>query len=987
MSRWLLPILLLWAICGNVEAGVYHDPDLTWQTIETAHFRIHYHNGEAALAQRFWPKAEHIYEQSCKYLDWYPREKTDVVLTDEFDLSNGYTRVFPYDSIILYVSAPDAVNSLETYDDWLALVFRHEFLHVVHLSMVRGVPRGFQRVFGRHPLLFPNAYQPRWVIEGLATYAETDARKHVGRGQSSYFNMMMRMESLAGLKPLRRVNQPIGSWPAGDVPYLYGVFFFEFVHDKYGDKAIKAMVNNYSDNLVPFRINSNAFSVFHEGLPALWNEYAAWLKQKYGPQVASIKQAGLRVGDNLTGQGYQAGPLRSLGRRIYFYEFNGERHPAIKVIDGTGPARTVLEVNPHTRFSLHRDKGLLLTEPEICRNARLYFDIYRADADGGNYRRLTHCGRYRYAIWNGKGDRIIAVHNDLGNNQLDLLDANGKKLETLWQSKNKEQIGQMSMSPLQPYLVASVWRAHAGWNLEKFDLQTRTWTPLTQDAAIEAEPQFTPDGQAILYSADYDGVYNIYRYDLATGKRTKLTNVLGGAFFPAQAGDRLAYIGYREKGFDVYALPANTPAPVVADTTVAGKAKGQAAPVSDSVAKTPAASMSKPAADQQPSDKTSTLTGTSAVPVKPITNTDKVLPSRPYSPWPSLVPRYWSPYFLVDSQRTQLGLSTSGFDVLQRHTYGAALAYDFKNHVAVGNADYIYDGLWPLLHVGISRDTSLYIDNKNNLVRVRANDDAILEAIVPFLSLEHNWFVHLAMIKQTDHDIWNNGVPRLQDVHNDMGAVALRYNSAKTYPLSVSRSDGRDVRLIYEDSDLYGNSYNKGQVTVGEWREFVPLWGEQVLALRVVEGHGQHNPSPFRLGGIQSDNTVLSAIAYGVTEKLFNKRDYSLRGYSEGHSQLIGKNMRLISAEYRFPIARIEHGWMVPPFGFNQVHGTLFYDAGGVWNSGNGPQHYYRGVGFELNADLDVFYNIRLHTSLGFAKGLDKTLGEDKVYLRVGAQF
>ena len=81
MSRWLLPMVLLWAICGIAGAGVFHDPALKWRTIETDHFRIHYHNGEAALAQSFWPKAEAVYQDTCAYLNWYPLAKTEVVLT------------------------------------------------------------------------------------------------------------------------------------------------------------------------------------------------------------------------------------------------------------------------------------------------------------------------------------------------------------------------------------------------------------------------------------------------------------------------------------------------------------------------------------------------------------------------------------------------------------------------------------------------------------------------------------------------------------------------------------------------------------------------------------------------------------------------------------------------------------------------------------------------------------------------------------------
>ena len=979
MSRWFLPIVLLWAICGVARAGIFHDPSLHWQTIESGHFRIHYHDGEADLAQRFWPKAEQVYSDVCAYLNWYPQDKTDVVLTDEFDLSNGYTRVFPYNSVILFVAAPDEVNSLEDYDDWLALVFRHEFLHVVHLDKVHGLPEDFQHVFGRHPLLFPDAYQPRWVIEGLATYAETDTQKAVGRGQSNYFDMLMRMESLSGFKQIRRVNQPISSWPAGDVPYLYGVFFFEFVHARYGEQAIKQMVENYSDNIIPFRINSNSVSVFHKELPQLWDEYEVWLKQKYAPVVTRVKLAGVREGKSLTSDGYRAGPLQALDNKIYFYQFTGKTHAAINLIDGDAPAKKLLEVNLDARFSLHKDKGLLISQPEICRNARLYYDIYRADADGSHLKRLTQCARYRYAIWNGKGDQIIAVHNERGNNQLRLLNAKAELINTLWQGKDEEQIGQMTSSAQQSFIVASVWRPTTGWNLEKFDLQSKRWITLTHDHAIETQPQFSPDGQRILYSADNDGIYNIYQYDLKNGKTSRLTNLIGGAFYPALANNRLAYIGYSVRGFDVYAMPAPKPESVTladkrSDVTTADTSDAAANP-NQSVSTAPAAAATTPATSSIAANTDKTTPATA------------ILPPQAYSPWSSLRPRYWTPDFLLDDQRTQLGLSTSGYDVLQRHQYSAGLAYDFKNHLAVGNVDYVYDGLWPILHVGFNRDTSIYVDNNSNPVRVRANDQAILETILPFLSLDQNIFLHAALIKETDHDVWTNGLPTLVDTHNDLAAIALRYNSAKKYPLSVSRSEGRDLRLIYEDSDLYGDSLNKGQITVAEWREFIHLGGEHVLALRLTEGHGENNPTPFRLGGIQSNNTLASAIFNGEVEQLFNKRNYSLRGYSEGHVELIGRNMRLFSAEYRFPIARIEHGWMVPPFGINQLHGTLFYDAGGIWFHGSGPDKYYAGAGFELDADLDVFYNVRLRTSLGFAKGLDETLGENKVYLRIGSQF
>lgn len=972
MFRWLPPIALLWALCGFAYAGVNHDPNLKWQTIESEHFRIHFHDGGADVAQRLWPLAEQNYRELSAFINWSPLDKTDVVLTDEYDYSNGYTRVFPYNSIILYISAPDEINSLEDYDDWLRLVFRHEYLHVVHLDKVRGVPDGFQSVFGRNPLLFPNAYQPRWVIEGLATYVETDRQKGIGRGQSSYFDMLMRMETLSGFKQIRRVNQPIASWPAGNVPYLYGVFFFEFVQERYGEAALLQLVENYSDNIIPFRINSNSASVFQKELPAMWDEYAQWLQHKYTSVADKIKQAGPREGRQLTNEGYRAGPLQTLDDAVYYYEFNGSTHAAVKLVAADGTAKKLLEVNPGARFDVSRQNGLLIAQPEICRNARVYYDIYRADLDGGNRKRLTHCARFRHAFWSGQGDQIIAVHNEMGESRLQLLNANAEVIETLWQGQDNEQIESVTSSVHQPYFVASIWRPVLGWNLEKFDLQRRQWTPLTHDQAIESQPRFSTDGRSILYSADSDGVYNIYQYELQTGTTMKLTNVLGGAFYPAELSDGLAYIGYSVHGFDVYALTASKPDPAAAIAT--------ATPESDDQAKS------------QPSASAATeQVQFAAADTAPLVKTDAAatpgLPATPYSPWSSLRPRYWMPYFSVDDQRSELGLTTTGNDVLERHFYSATLAYDFTNDVALGSLNYIYDGLWPVLHVGISRENDLYLDSNNNLARIRASDQGIAEAIVPFLSYDSNTLFHLALIKELHSDIWTKGIPPAADTENNLVATALRYYSAKSYPLSISRSEGRDLRLIYEDSDVIGDSVNKGQITVAEWREFLHLGHEHVMALRWTEGRGQNNPTRFRLGGIQDEDTFLTALQDGEIDALFNKRDYPLRGYSEGLAELIGKNMRLLSAEYRFPIRRIEHGWMVPPFGFNQIFGTVFYDVGGTWENSSGPDKYYAGTGVEFNADLDIFYNFRLRTTLGYAVGLDDTLGENKVYLRIGSQF
>jgi len=96
--------------------------------------------------------------------------------------------------------------------------------------------------------------------------------------------------------------------------------------------------------------------------------------------------------------------------------------------------------------------------------------------------------------------------------------------------------------------------------------------------------------------------------------------------------------------------------------------------------------------------------------------------------------------------------------------------------------------------------------------------------------------------------------------------------------------------------------------------------------------------------------------------------------------------MRLGSAEYRFPIKRIERGFMAPPLGVHQVHGSLFYDIGTTWKEDHEEKEYYRGYGLEVNVDSVLFYYLPVQFALGYAKGIDAG-GEDQYYIRLGASF
>jgi len=168
------------------------DPGLDWKTIESEHLYVHFADGNKAFAERALATTEAAHRRLTKELNWNPREKTHVVLSDETDQPNGFATPIFFNHTVLFLAPPTSVNTLEDFDDWLSTLIFHEYTHIVHLDKSAGSPEYLRKIFGRFMLLFPNAFQPSWVHEGLATHKETYPERGVGRGQSAMYASMMR---------------------------------------------------------------------------------------------------------------------------------------------------------------------------------------------------------------------------------------------------------------------------------------------------------------------------------------------------------------------------------------------------------------------------------------------------------------------------------------------------------------------------------------------------------------------------------------------------------------------------------------------------------------------------------------------------------------------------------------------------------------------------------------------------------------------------
>jgi len=116
------------------------DPSLKWQTIETQHFNIHFHQGEEEIAQECAEIAEDVHKKLLDFLDYKPKKRVSIVIADNDDRAGGFATPFPNNTIYITPTHPHPMLVGSRFTNWLRFVITHEYTHIVHLDMVRGFP-------------------------------------------------------------------------------------------------------------------------------------------------------------------------------------------------------------------------------------------------------------------------------------------------------------------------------------------------------------------------------------------------------------------------------------------------------------------------------------------------------------------------------------------------------------------------------------------------------------------------------------------------------------------------------------------------------------------------------------------------------------------------------------------------------------------------------------------------------------------------------
>lgn len=959
MNRPLLHCAVAFALLCSALPALAYNPWNDWRTLTTPNFRVHYPVGYYRDALHFGRAAEDSFEELVMRLGWRPDTPIDMVLNDDTDSANGFARAIPYNLVGLNAAAPDDLSVLNDYDDWRYLLMAHELTHIIHIDTVRGLPAFLNSVFGRQ--FVPNAVLPRWLIEGMAVYYESEMTS-AGRLRSSFFDMMLRMHTLNDRE--MQIDEVTGfpqRWPQGTAPYLYGGHFMAFLVEEHGEDFFRRINFDYGDDILPYGVNITAKRAIGQTYPELYAKFMMERRKGDLAALARVEKNGRVEGERMTFTAQRTGPARyAEDGELYFIHNPIDDRPQLHRLRGAGDSERVafVEVAADIAF-VPGTRDAIVSFGDIDSYYRVYQDLYRIDLDSGSREQITHGARVMSPDVSSRGT-ITFTQIDGGHSVLRV-----GELSTPNEARVLVDLGEDTQIFNPRFVNNGAAVVFTGFengqkDLYRVEVESGNVKRMTSDRFLDGAPMPSADGRYIFFHSDRDGIYNIYAMPVEGGPIRRITRVVGGAFRPAPSpdGQRLAYQSYSSEGFDVSVLEL----PEDLD----------ALPIE------PARVSSRP-------------------PVLEIPRLE-IYPTEEYSVWPSIVPRSWLPIAGTDTQGTTLGIAVTGVDAVEEHEYALQFTQGIESRYSSFFAQYVNTMFHPGFNLSVSRtlgfaniaferngeregvEESIWSAQASMAFPIWSRIDNAANIVVAY-DLSRRRRIELLFFEPLDAS------PVIPS-QGRFGSVFLGVNvsNVRGYTNSISSEKGARLQLgVRLEDPLIGSEFQSVRFT-GNFAAFVenPLFDRHVLALEGFAGYGVSNYEQRRLfgiGGLPATDLVLDIL------NLNFGAGSALRGFPL--APIVGDSIGEAHLEYRFPVWDVQRGIDTLPVFFGNLSAAPFVDAAVIsdnpddwFDSGN----QFASVGAELRLEVVLGYAIGTTLRAGYGTAV---AGEDSQagYLVFGGVF
>ena len=921
---WLLLVLCQIAIAE--PEFITFPSDIDWVTRRSENFTALYRRGQDSLAVRSLKAAERAHQLLSPIFPKGP-ENTWMVIADWTDSTNGYSLNIPWPHFVIFAAPPLVTGELATLDNWLDSVILHEYVHTLHTYPASGLWSPLRFIFGAWVL--PNLFMPGHLIEGIATYYETEMSRG-GRGRSALFKMYRRKAVEAKkwgdeFVPLDMLEGTSTTWPHGASRYFFGYYLHQTLGRKKGHKGLGQLTESFSSNW-PYLIHTPFNEVYGKDLGELWDEAFEESRKESQQELTRLQREPLSQLKYLTqsrffkrdvtlsgDKKYAAYRAAAPYKKLHVAVMNLKTKKVIKEIDvGGGGSGMCWSPNQHHLYFIEGDTGDGYHTHLL---KKIHFKSEEKTTVSGNDLSHIHqlaCDSSNQVFWifrevGGVGE-VIEYKNSPDSSTPQLTETKRWKVpEGHWVTAITSEL-KNPIFTLKEGVNTHFYRWNEG-NPKKFG----------EVEGFVFGVKGIENSERFWGIWDRDDRYELWEFNLASPKARKRVAVTGGINSFDRVGNHWAVTSYEHGGWDI---------------ALASDAKTQ--------------SILPPKANRTVFRKTASTT---------------ISKQEEYSPWSSLIPQTWVPSLLFVPDGLQVSAYIPGFDVSQKHNYSLFLGYDFRFPSGGASQSSGFASLGYSYRFG--RSSSVYWSSF-----------FFPEYIVSSQLYLTRWGSSLGFSTNWLGLTWSLG-PELRKLEaassitssNQSTGVGLGVawqEGFESAPLAVAPRWGTQISLAhsqYFKAMGSTDNYFRSQLNLDQYLP-APWWERSSFYIRGRVGYteGSSRINSFYQGGGEL------FISQG-------RSAFQNRGFPAG--VFFARRIFTLSVDYLFPILRVDRGIGLWPIFLTRVTGAIVADGS---TSDLGPldsspqrffQRYFGSYGAEIKSDWTIGYYLPVSIRLGLYSPVD----------------
>ncbi|WP_163436838.1 PD40 domain-containing protein [Fibrobacter succinogenes] len=616
--------LLFLCVGAAFANGFYgNNSDIRWKAASTDHFNFIYPAEYSSHAAKVSAYAEAVYDSVVSRYHHDLPGRVSATLNNAL-YSNG-NAIPSENSINLWLTNWDF--KIRSSHGWLSDVVTHEFSHLVSIEnaskfkpSIYGLQVSYTDYYNERTTqdfasMIPFTLQPLWLAEGTAQY---ESSRMGFDAWDSHRDMLLRVaalnDSLLTLPYMHDFSD--NSLFAELGPYTQGFSLVRYISATYGEDAMPKIWHEMS-KYNRLTLDGAIKKVLGISEQELYDNWKKAITEQYKAQRDSLGT--LVEGTKMTeGSFWQDFPVVA-GKNLYGVSnfgglwFDGglfkmplepkDTSKKDEVVDGVEigeitveneAADSTIEIGDYAKhgFKLKKpwlDKGIDIFEDSVQGPMLAYVSYQNRDKDGHahfdiavsdtnkNSVTVTYLADAVYPAIDKQGSTVIFAMREPYSTRFklakvpypkDIKDYTSEDPVDLFVPDSKFDYYNIYSPKFSPdgKRIAFGFFDDKTRGIAIIDSDGKNFKIVSTEGFDERDVNWINDDK-IVFASNRNGIFNLFEKTLSTGAERPLTNVLGGAFTPALAGDTLYFTEYDKDGFSLYKM-AYGATPMVNDTTV-----------------------------------------------------------------------------------------------------------------------------------------------------------------------------------------------------------------------------------------------------------------------------------------------------------------------------------------------------------------------------------------------------------------------------------